>query len=426
MRRLVLGRALRAIAGIGLSPLFDTTIHAAPAIRNVLVPGIDESTLAKLTGYRITLTFRFQATDQSNQSHNEEIVVTRLINNGNGNQSLTFVNTDLKTRLRSTSAYYHVGAYSYAFQDPKPTSFDLACVPIISEQNYAGYKQMFNPQIYIASASRTTLEKRGVRVSGVSTDQYTVQQVNASTFKTSTGTIWVAQADGYVVAYNGSATGSMQVLQAPMTGTFTWSYLVDAINQSPNITLPTVCSSQQIDADMPIPTGAILQMNDAGSFGFRSTSNPTTIIEFYRTQLPKFGWRLGAPSGSTPGGWLFNITKDRRAYQILILGDGSTGALFSITPTTALPTDQPNNQVPLPSNATNVNRSGATTFLNTPDSVDQVARFYQKTMSDRGWTNSPDKLNLGVLELGFTKGNVRILIRIVARSAGGSAVMIAE
>lgn len=414
------------------APPLASTVLATSPISEGNLPRLDEATLSSLDSYRLHLTFRYQARDASGQFYDEEVAITREIDNETGNQHLMFVSTNRIGGEEQTHGYYHVGQFSYVYADPKPTSFDNSCVAIVNEQEYAGYKQLFDPRIYLGSVSDGSLIRRGERVNGVKTDRYDVQQVRFGEFTSLDSTIWVAQTGNYVVRYSGEAKGTTQVFGATMTGKFAWDYRIEATNQLPSIKLSRACASQQIDLDLPIPHSATLQMNQAGIYGFISSDTPVTVANFYREALPANGWRIVAPSGpvvSSEGvnAWQFNITKGGSTYLITITPNTiSRGSMIIITEPLASGSGQ-DNDVPRPTNATNINHEGNVTFFSTPDTPNAVASFYRQEMAERGWQQTANTVNGALIELSFANGNKTITIRITAhQTLGGSIVMIAE
>jgi hypothetical protein len=87
---------------------------------------------------------------------------------------------------------------------------------------------------------------------------------------------------------------------------------------------------------------------------------------------------------------------------------------------------KPADDIPVPPNATDKNGFGQTLTFKTPDAPADVAAFYKRELTARGW-KAGDENAMGELQmLSFSKETRKLSITITKEEQGGSTVLINE
>lgn len=219
-----------------------------------------------------------------------------------------------------------VGGMSYMY-NPEQTG-DQQCVAFSAEgQDQGPVLDAFKPEAIIGGIENARLVGRGETVNGVKTDHYAVSEggiglVGASSAK---GDAWIASEGGYLVKYQGTATGKGMFLGPDAEGSFTWAYDLTEVDQLEAIELPEVCAAQQPSGDIPIPDGATEKSTFGTMQTFKTADAPEAVAEFYAGELGALGWTEGERTAAE-GMVMMQFTKDARKLSITISKDegGST------------------------------------------------------------------------------------------------------
>jgi hypothetical protein len=110
--------------------------------------------------------------------------------------------------------------------------------------------------------------------------------------KTANGDVWMAEDGGAVLKY----TLSMEIATQEFSGTRTWDYELDQIDQLQAVQLPDAC--QPVLADLPMLPEAADVRTLPGFLSYTAPSSRAVAVSFYYNQLTSLGWQ--SLPGSTP------------------------------------------------------------------------------------------------------------------------------
>ena len=247
-------------------------------------------------------------------------------------------------------------------------------------------------------------------VYGVTTMHYHFDQNGLSSGGEGTsGEVWIAQPEGYVVKYTLSIPGPANPTGSGVETGETLSYELTKTNAIDKIELPAGCVPVLVD--LPAMADAQDVYRSSGYMDYTSPSKAAQVIDFYNQALPALGWTQVRPS-STPAQTDSQILEYTQGDQTLtIFLDTSAGGLEvtailnnpapapqqptvnpapsptpGIQPTvdasqSGLPAD-----VPLYPGATDLHTMPNGARVSTSDSADAVATFYHDQLPSLGWS----------------------------------------
>ena len=191
-----------------------------------------------------------------------------------------------------------------------------------------------NPQeINGVSAQPYIFDAAAIRAAGASVD----------------GKAWLAVEGGYLVKYELQLKGGNDFFDQDTSGTFTWEYDLQAINQPDATALPPDCPIPL--PDLPLPDGAQDIVNYPGYTSFTTSASVSDTADFYKQHVPATGFQAaGQPQVSQ------NV-----AYLAFIQGSQTITVLISAETTTTVEISLlANETVPLGPVATNTPGAAAT------------------------------------------------------------------
>jgi hypothetical protein len=140
--------------------------------------------------------------------------------------------------------------------------------------------------------------EEGVLVNDILTDHYLVNDLKManSNLENANGEIWFAQNGGYIVRFEGIATGeSVSVVEGVQgSGTIKWTFNLSEVNQITEITLPKTCSLMAEGGinDIPVPEDAMEVTKIGSMLSFSTSQEPAELAEYYRLEMANSAYQL--------------------------------------------------------------------------------------------------------------------------------------
>jgi hypothetical protein len=171
---------------------------------------------------------------------------------------------------------------------------------------------------------------QGVEVNGIMTDQYEVKELATHQYdlKDIKAQVWYAQDGGFIVKFNGQATGTAISTSQGLKGSglLQWAYDLRDVNQIADIQLPQPCRevSQGGVNDIPMPENAMDVTKIGSMIIFKAPETVELVTEYYRKEMPLAGYQL-KDEIDYEGMFIFNFSKEDENIMIMIssLEDGS-------------------------------------------------------------------------------------------------------
>lgn len=265
--------------------------------------------------------------------------------------------------------------------------------------------------------------------------------------KSATGEVWLAEESGAVIKYH----LTVEINSKEFSGTRTWAYQLDQVNQIEAISLPEAC--QPVLADLPtLPDAANLVVMP----GFQRYSAPATraeAVSFYNEQLPPLGWQplpgstpekvdrssavtvLSFAQEVSPGSRLLVLRLAEKDGQLQVIAQ--TARTKQTIDTTSVsqgadvggggqpPRDPPSGEsVGIPPDfllypdATILVQNTSVILLKTQDSPTNVVDFYRSELEGEGWKLDQESENAGVYLLMISSGEANLAISVMTADGG--------
>lgn len=268
--------------------------------------------------------------------------------------------------------------------------------------------------------------------------------------KQASGEIWLAEEGGALVKYK----LSVEIASAEFSGTRTWSYLLDQVNQIDALALPDAC--QPVLADLPTLPGAVDMLTQPGFQRYSAPVSRAEAVTFFNEQLTALGWQplpgssvdkvdlslsptvLSFAQDYRSGSRLLVINLEDAGGQVQVIAQ-TTLTKQAIHPnsvsqatTTEDATSQPDEQqttdtppaetpplpadLPLYPGASTLVQTDTILVLSTQDSPADVIDFYLSEMESAGWTLDQKIENSGAYVLMMSRDGANLTIGAVATS----------
>ncbi len=166
-----------------------------------------------------------------------------------------------------------------------------------------------NAQETLAGAAVThyRFDERAVSLAGIGTAQ---------------GEIWVANEGGFVVKYSLQIQSDKGIFDADQTGTMTWDYELNSINQAFEITLPQDCPAGM--NAIPLPAGAAGVQQIPGYLTYLTDQSIREAADFYQQNLPASGFEQQGTALVNDSEAYLEYVKGSRSLTIQIRPGGQT------------------------------------------------------------------------------------------------------
>lgn len=162
-------------------------------------------------------------------------------------------------------------------------------------------------------------------LNGVATYHYsfdeTILGAGAGVYSSIRGEVWVAVEGEYVVKYDYAAEDS--------EATYSWAWEVYDINAP--FTIEPPAGAQGAREDIPIMSDATEQVTVGGMITYKTPSDLSTVLSFYKEQMPANGWTLNETTTMvTPQFALLYFDKDGETASVTLAPDdaGGTGVVI--------------------------------------------------------------------------------------------------
>ncbi len=162
-------------------------------------------------------------------------------------------------------------------------------------------------------------------VNGVAANRYTFDEraLGQLGLTKSTGELWVASDEGYIVKYLLTTKGTSNYFGDGIEGTLTWDYELTDINQPLSIEIPKDCPAGLVNAPLLLDATNIL--SQPGLLVFNTPTSLTDASSFYQEQIPALGWEpVGAPAISDAMFFLDYTQGDKKMTLMITAGKGVT------------------------------------------------------------------------------------------------------
>lgn len=151
----------------------------------------------------------------------------------------------------------------------------------------------------------------------------------------STGEIWVAAEDGYIVKYLLTTKANADYFGDGMEGTLTWDYQLSDVNLPAAITLPDGCPPGLVDAPMLPDASNVLNMG--GMLAYDTSNIVEDVTAFYQEKMPELGWTpQGEPATTEVNAFLTYTMGDQSMTVIVTAGETSTEVRILVSKTQVL------------------------------------------------------------------------------------------
>jgi len=217
---------------------------------------------------------------------------------------------------------------------------------------------------------------------GVTRYRFDERAVNLAGIGIAQGEIWVANEGGFVVKYSLQIQSDKGIFDADQTGTMTWEYALNSINQAFEITLPQDCPAGM--NAIPLPTGAGGVQLIPGYLTYLTDKSIREVADFYQQNLTGIGFEEQGVSVVNDSEAYLEYTNGSRSLTIQIRPGEQTSVnlmmAFGSTPIVevALPTPDP---AAVAAGDTSKRVSSALTLLLGSDNTPSVFPSYHLELS---------------------------------------------
>jgi hypothetical protein len=222
--------------------------------------------------------------------------------------------------------------------------------------------------------------------------------------------------------------------------------------------------------DIPIPDGVTNFVSTDSESTFNTTNDLQTTADFYRTEMPKYGWTLDSDT-ATPIAVNLVFSKDGETAHIGLTSSGANSALVgivvspqspeesvkataepvepttepaeptaeSVEPTakpaepTAEPTESPDSppaaggwrdDIPIPADAAHIVWTANEITFDTASDLQTTADFYKSEMPKCGWALDSETTTAIAVNLIFSKGGEEATIGLAALGVAASGTQV--
>ncbi|MGQ9529750.1 MAG: hypothetical protein ACUVUA_18730 [Chloroflexus sp.] len=230
---------------------------------NISVPG-SQANLSQLESYRVTIAWNLTGKTTDGKTVEEQTTYTQALHRPS-NTGYILVVEDKPGVQGTRSEIYSVDNTLYIYA--KGTG---ACRPTMMAGMGDMLRGITDAMTAPVQTGEAKLVNRGETINGILTDRYTLDETSASQFGAvvEKADLWVAREGGYLVKYDLTikvTPGSANPANIPADvatlseGTISYNWTLEDINTTA-ITIPSVCSSQTVGVDLPLPPGAQVDM----------------------------------------------------------------------------------------------------------------------------------------------------------------------
>lgn len=157
----------------------------------------------------------------------------------------------------------------------------------VSSGEQASNSEGLNPAALLPPIA-TVKEVGQETVAGVTSRHYAIAET--SNGLQTTGEVWLAEPDGYVIKYDLTLQAGEQFFGKGIEGTQTFHYEVSGINSLQAVALPAGCPA--VLTEIPAMPDALNLVRRPGSMAFTTPSDLKSIQSFYQDKLKALGWTL--------------------------------------------------------------------------------------------------------------------------------------
>jgi hypothetical protein len=265
------------------------------------------------------------------------------------------------------------------------------------------------------------------------------------------GELWIAAEGSYVVKY----TLSIQIASAEFSGTRSWSYELSDAGAGTAVALPQGCLA--LLSDIPVMDGANGVIQRPGFQKYTVQATLDQVSQFFADKLGAAGWSLlpgVEPDGgkvtlryvedqSVSGGRFVVIqVEEASGTATVIVQSAKTRNAIKMDPTSEpgaepsaeSPTQEPGigeetpevasslpADLPVYPGASVMSQADQVIVLQTGDSTEKVSAYYEKEMTDLGYTAGETVNSGGMVMLSWQKDQTTLNIVIMSQ---GSSTMI--
>jgi len=192
-------------------------------------------------------------------------------------------------------------------------------------ENFAAFEEEddLGLALYFRNLELGALLEKEVSVNGVLADHYRLNKVEMldSELSAVQGDIWIAQDEGSIVQFNGSAEGEIfsQTEEILVTGTINWEFALTDVNQIVDIPLPEDCrlAAEGGVNDIPTPDNAQNLSIIGSMISFTVPDETSVLADFYRSEMEKASYLL-IEEIAYEGSYAFTYQKAEETITILI------------------------------------------------------------------------------------------------------------
>lgn len=259
---------------------------------NLLSPTVG---LSDLSSYRATLTVSFEGTN-AGQTEQWMRTYTLLVTQTPLARQLTIENPE-----DAAAQVYMAEVNNISYQRRDGSA--CAANAVEAEGAFAEQWELAGFLDSVIGADETGAET----VNDVASDHYTFDESaqGMSGIAESTGELWVASDDGYLVRYTLTTTGSADYFGEGIEGTLTWDYELTDVNQPLVIEIPADCPPGLLDVPVMPAAADVLQM--PGFTSYTTSSSLEDVIAFHEEQISVLGGLPANPPLITETTALFGI-----------------------------------------------------------------------------------------------------------------------
>jgi hypothetical protein len=294
------------------------------------VPG-SQANLSQLESYRVIIAWKLTGKTTDGKNVEEQTTYTQALHRPS-NTSHTLVVENKPGAQGTRSEIYSVGDTLYIYEKDRG-----ACQPAMMAGMGDMLRSITDSMTAPLRTGNAKLVNRGETINGVLTDRYTLDETSASQFGTvvEKADLWVAREGGYLVKYDLTIKvmpGSMNPANIPADvatfseGTIAYNWTLEDINKT-TITIPSVCSSQTVGVDLPLPPGTQVDMAMGNMTMGKAKASMDSVLAFFKTEYPKLGYQLTYETGDAQSGYILEFVKSDQkvTVQFSTSSDGSVG-----------------------------------------------------------------------------------------------------
>lgn len=277
--------------------------------------------------YEIAMRLVFSATREDGTPVNGEVIVDGAAQTEPPARTFTFTGSgDIDLTEGDTVQVVTIGDVSYFYTS------QAGCISMSTPQGGTPFDSMVDTGGMITNVVQRVLPDE--TVNGVPSYRYALTEANINDdgsalgmTEVTNGMMYIAKDGGYIVrmVLEGRGTSEDLTDDPNLEGDISYTLDLTPVASIGEITIPEGCeAAESSQGEFPVMADAVGVASFQGFVSYQSPSDMTTIMNFYKAQMPAAGWTLEEESTVANIGFL-RYALDDRTVSVAITYDPNQG-----------------------------------------------------------------------------------------------------